>query len=308
MALFLIQNGNVKEIPPIKIGKEREIQKIFEENLNEILNITFLASEYSTSFGGRIDSLGIDNKGSPVIIEYKRNKNHNVINQGLSYLKWLLDHKADFAALVQKAKVDVDIDIDWASPRVVCVAESYNKYDLDTTNVVPINIELLKFCIYQNNILLVEPETQQKAHTLKSSASAKAKKEKTIKKKVLYVEDRLAGSSSKVKNFFEAINEKIVAFDETIIVEPKAQYIAYKLATNFVDIAVMQYGLKIFLNVPSGELSDPYGIARDLTKPKKIGHWGNGDYEVKLQKEEEIDQVFGLIKQSYTYNKYRRSI
>lgn len=97
--------------------------------------------------------------------------------------------------------------------------------------------------------------------------------------------------------------EKIVALDESIIVEPKAKYIAYKLATNFVDIVVKQYGLKIFLNVPSGELNDPHNIARDLTKPKKIGHWGNGDYEVKLEKEEEIDQVFELIKQSYTYNK-----
>jgi len=160
MAIFSIQNGDVKKIPPIKIGLEKNIQKIFEENLNEILNITFLISEYSTSFGGRIDSLGIDNNGSPVIIEYKRNQNENVINQGLSYLRWLLDHKADFEALVQKEKIDIQID--WDSPRVICVAESYNKFDLDTADLLPINIELLKFRIYQNNVLLVEIETQQK--------------------------------------------------------------------------------------------------------------------------------------------------
>jgi len=104
MAIFSIQNGNLKKIPPIKVGLERDIQKIFEENLDEVLNITFLASEYSTSFGGRIDSLGIDNNGSPVVIEYKRSQNDNVINQGLSYLRWLLDHKADFEVLVQKSK------------------------------------------------------------------------------------------------------------------------------------------------------------------------------------------------------------
>lgn len=302
MALFSINNGNVKKIPPIKVGLERDIQKIFEENLNEILNITFLASEYSTSFGGRIDSLGIDNNGSPVVIEYKRSQNDSVINQGLSYLRWLLDHKADFEVLAQKAKADVDID--WASPRVICVAESYNKFDLDTADLLPINIELLKFRIYQNNILLVEPETQQKVRISTSKVFDKGKKEKAIKEKVRYtLEDHLGGISPKAKKIFEAINEKIVALDESIIVEPKAKYIAYKLATNFVDIVVKQYGLKIFLNVPNGELNDPNSIARDLTKPKKIGHWGNGDYEVKLEKEEEIDQVFELIKQSYTYNK-----
>ncbi|MDD3281609.1 MAG: DUF5655 domain-containing protein [Bacteroidales bacterium] len=302
MALFSINNKNVKKIPPIKIGLEKDIQEIFENNLNEILNITFLASEYSTSFGGRIDSLGIDNNGSPVIIEYKRTQNDNVINQGLSYLRWLLDHKADFEALAQKAKIGVDID--WTSPRVICVAESYNKFDLDTADLLPINIELLKFRIYQNNILLVELETQQKVRISTSRVFDKVKKERKIHEKAVYtLKDHLGGISPRAKKIFEVINEKIVALDESIIIEPKAKYIAYKLATNFVDIVVKQYGLKIFLNIPSGELNDPSDIARNLTKPKKIGHWGNGDYEVKLEKEEDIDQIFELIKQSYTYNK-----
>ena len=302
MALFNINNSKVKKIPPVNIGIEKHIQKIFENNLNEILNINFLASEYSTSFGGRIDSLGIDNNGSPVIIEYKRNQNDNVINQGLSYLRWLLDHKADFEALARKAKVKIDID--WDSPRVICVAESYNKFDLDTADLLPVNIELLKFRIYQNNILLVEPEQQQKIRISTSRVFDKGKKQKTIKEKMKYtLADHLSKISPKTKKIFEAINEKIVALDESIIVEPKAKYIAYKLATNFVDIVVKKQGLKIFLNVPSGELNDPNDIARDLTKPKKIGHWGNGDYEVKIEKDADIDKVFELIRQSYTYNK-----
>ena len=303
MALFSIQNDNVKKIPPIKVGKERDIQKIFEENLNEILDITFLASEYSTSFGGRIDSLGIDNNGSPVIIEYKRNQNGNVINQGLSYLQWLLDHKADFEVLVQKAKVDIDID--WESPRVVCVAGTYNKFDLDTAFFLPINIELFRFQIYQNDFLLVELETPQKVRISTSKVFDRGRKEKNNQRKPPpTLEDHLRRTSQKImKKIFEIINEKIVALDESIIVEPKEQYIAYKLTTNFVDIVIQKDSFKIFLNVPSGELNDPYGIARDLTKPNKVGHWGNGDYEASLGKEEEIDQIFDLIKQSYVYNK-----
>lgn len=84
---------------------------------------------------------------------------------------------------------------------------------------------------------------------------------------------------------------------------PKAKYIAYKTSTNFVDIVVKQYGLKISLNVKSGQLNDPQSLARDLTKPKKIGHWGNGDYEVKLEKEGDLEAVFTLIKQSYDLSK-----
>ncbi|NCN99022.1 hypothetical protein COU62_00030 [Candidatus Pacearchaeota archaeon CG10_big_fil_rev_8_21_14_0_10_35_219] len=87
MALFKINNSNVAKLSTLDIGKERDIQRLFEENLLTILNVDFLATEYSTSFGGRIDTLGIDKNGSPVIIEYKRNQNDNVINQGLSYLR-----------------------------------------------------------------------------------------------------------------------------------------------------------------------------------------------------------------------------
>lgn len=190
MALFRINGSVVKKITVKDLDLEKNLQGLFESNLEEILNIVFLSHEYSTSFGGRIDTLGIDKNGSPCIIEYKKSQNDNVINQGLSYLRWLLDHKADFEILCQDKKVNIEID--WDSPRVICIAESYNKFDLDTADILPINI---------------------------------------------------------------------------------------------------------------GQLKDPKGLARDLKRPKPIGHWGNGDYEVKLEKENEIDSVFELIKQSYDLNK-----
>lgn len=301
MALFAITGRSVKKIPPIKIGLEKDIQKIFEENLDEILNINFLATEYSTSFGGRIDTLGIDNNGSPVIIEYKRTQNESVINQGLSYLRWLLDHKADFEALVREAKITAEID--WDSPRVICVAESYNKFDLDTADLLPISIELLRYKIYDKDFLIVEPESQQAVRI--STSRIFDKKEKIVHKEKTHhtVDEHLKVASDATRELFKMLKEKISSIDESIIEEPKKLYIAYKLTTNFADVVVYKDSLKLFLNVPSGELNDPAGIARDLTKPKPIGHWGNGDYEVKLDSKEAIESVFDLIKQSYNYNK-----
>jgi predicted transport protein len=303
MALFFTQNEKAKKIPIVKVGLEKDIQKIFEENLDEILNIIFLATEYSTSFGGRMDTVGIDNNGSPVIIEYKLSQNENVINQGLSYLRWLLDHKDAFEALVHKA--NINIEIDWASPRVICVAESYNKFDLDTADLLPMNIELLHYRLYENNILLVESETQRKVKISTSEIFGKGEKQKNVfKEKMQYTtEDHLKSASGNIKEIFAILKEKISAIDESIIEEPKSKYIAYKLTTNFCDVVVLRDTLKICLNIPSGDLNDPSGIARDLTKPKPIGHWGNGDYEVKLERKEDVDKVTELIKQSYEYNK-----
>ncbi len=159
MALFKIKNSNVTKLSTIDLEKEKSIQTLFEQNLLTILNVNFLATEYSTGWGGRIDTLGIDKSGSPVIIEYKRNQNDNVINQGLSYLRWLLDHKADFEILCRNNKISIEID--WTSTSVICVAESYNKFDLDTVEILPIKIELLRYRIYEDNILMVESESQK---------------------------------------------------------------------------------------------------------------------------------------------------
>ncbi len=304
MALFKITNLKVKKLIAHDLDLERNLQKIFESNLEEILNITFLASEYSTSFGGRIDTLGIDKNGSPCIIEYKKSQNDNVINQGLSYLRWLLDHKADFEILCQNK--NLDIEIDWDSPRVICIAENYNKFDLDTADILPINVELLRYRIYEENILYIEPENYQKVRIPTSRMIKKIRQEKEKNErlqKTYSLDDHLKGFNERVINLFQSLREKILSIDENIIEEPKAKYIAYKTSTNFTDIHLQQSGIKVYLNVKSGQLNDPHSLARDLTKPKPIGHWGNGDYEVKLEKESDLEAVFSLIKQSYDLNK-----
>jgi len=299
MALFKIQNQKIIKILPKSLDYERNLQCLFEKNLEAVLDIIFLASEFPTSFGGRIDTLGIDRNGSPVIIEYKKNQNENVINQGLSYLRWLLDHKADFEILCKQNSIEIKID--WNSPRVICIAESFNKFDLDTVAILPIKIELLRYKFYENNILLLEPEIPQEVKIAGKFLKSKIIKENLPKE--YSINDHLKRTNKNIKQIFNILREKIISLDKNIIEEPKAKYIAYKLSTNFVDVVILANSLKIFLNMKSGQLKDHYNIARDLTKPKPIGHWGNGDYEVKLSKEEDIDKVFELIKQSYNFNR-----
>jgi predicted transport protein len=303
MALFKIKGTVVEKIKAKDLDLEKNLQQLFEQNLEELLNIYFLAHEYSTSFGGRIDTLGIDKNGSPCIIEYKKNQNDNVINQGLSYLRWLLDHKADFEILCQGKKVEIDID--WDSPRVICIAESYSKFDLDTADILPITVELLRYRVYDESILYLEPENYQKIKISTSGIikKGKASKNKEVLQKVYSIEDHIDGKNTETIKLFQDLRERILSLDQSIIEEAKAKYIAYKTSTNFVDVVVKQYGLKIFLNVKSGQISDPQELARDLTKPKPIGHWGNGDYEVKLGNPKELEAVFLLIKQSYNLNK-----
>ena len=81
--LFSIRNGDAHELAGEAVALEKSLQTLMERNLDALLGVRFLGSEYSTGrkHGGRIDTLGIDENGSPVIIEYKRATNENVINQ-----------------------------------------------------------------------------------------------------------------------------------------------------------------------------------------------------------------------------------
>lgn len=219
-------------------------------------------------------------------------------------MKWLLDHKADFEVLCRNKKIDIEMD--WTSPRVICVAESYNKFDLDTVEILPIKIELLRYRIYEDNILMVESESQKTVKISTREIFEKGKKEKETSPKLqkdYTLDGRLQVASKEIKELFMQLKEMITGLDKSITEEAKAKYIAYKLTTNFVDIAIQKNALKAFLNVPSGKLNDSFAIARDLTKPKPVGHWGNGDYEVLIKNKEDLMKLFELIKQSYNYNK-----
>ncbi len=96
--IFRLESSGAIELKGQSVALEKSLQTLIEKNLNTFLGVRFLASEYSTgkTHGGRIDTLGIDENRRPVIIEYKRAMNENVINQGLYYLDWLMDHKAEF--------------------------------------------------------------------------------------------------------------------------------------------------------------------------------------------------------------------
>lgn len=306
MSLFKITGKNATRLNPVTVraGKrtlERDIQKIFEDNLEALLGVTFLAHEYSTSFGGRMDTLGIDSEGNPCIIEYKKGQNDSVINQGLSYLRWLLDHKDSFEKLCNEKKIKTKIQ--WGSPRVICVAESYNKFDADTADLLPINIELFKYKLYENDLLILDKENYQKIKTsgiAKLSDTAETNQQKL--QEVFTLEHHTSKANARTKELFEQLKESILAIDQNIIEDPKKLYVAYKMTRNFVDVIVLKDKLKLCINVKTGKLDDPKGIAHDLERPVHVGHWGNGDYNVIVSKPGDIIDAMYFIRQSYQLN------
>ncbi|MFF4173792.1 hypothetical protein [Streptomyces sp. NPDC001744] len=106
LRLFRVDGGSAEEVVGSEVELERHLQTLIEQNMDTMLGTRFLASEYSTGPvpGGRIGSLGLDEDGSPVVVEYKRSRRENVINQALFYSARLRDHKVEFEALVARGR------------------------------------------------------------------------------------------------------------------------------------------------------------------------------------------------------------
>ena len=145
--LFKINDNQVTAIEGQSVAIERSLQTLLEKHLEEFLGVRLLKSEYQTgkTHGGRIDTLGLDENDCPVIIEYKRALNENVINQGLYYLDWLLDHKGEFTLLVQKHFTPklTEEDIGWRGARLLCIAGEFTKFDEYAVQQIDRNIELI---------------------------------------------------------------------------------------------------------------------------------------------------------------------
>ena len=155
LKLFRI-NGTVEELKSKSVTIERELQRIIEKNMQEFFAVRFLASEYRID-NGRMDSIGIDENNCPVIFEYKRSSSENVINQGLFYLNWLLEHKANFKLLVLETYGKaVANNIDWSMPRVICIASDFNKYDEESIKQINRNVSLIRYKQYDLGLLLFE--------------------------------------------------------------------------------------------------------------------------------------------------------
>lgn len=302
MPLYQIKQQRVSQVKPSSFKNERELQNLFEANLEELLGVRFVASEFTTGDRqrGRIDSLGIDQDGTPVIVEYKKTGRENVINQGLFYLDWLVDHKGDFALAAQQT-LGNEIEIDWSSPRLILVAESFSEYDKYAVNRIGANIQLWTYRRYGGDFLFLESifaTTSQKTPKKEKVVETETVSEEIEEEVVYTLDDHLKGKSEEVKVLFDALREKVFALnvEGDIIEKPNKIYISYKHGKNFCEIRPQSREVKIWLDISFSELDDPKKLSRDVSQ---VGHYGTGEVETKLGNLSELDDVMYLIEQSY---------
>lgn len=295
--LFRIDNGEATELDGKSVALERSLQLLIETNLQKIFGVRFVASEYATgkTHAGRIDTLGLDENGCPIIVEYKRAVNENVINQGLFYLDWLMDHKAEFKLLVMEkiGKVESD-EIDWSGPRLLCIAADFTKYDEHAVQQINRNIELIRYRYFEDDLLLFELANVSAAENAPVSADD-LKTGVTMPKTI---SQTLSSLDLGLRDLLESLKAFLLALGDDVQMKILKHYIAFRRFKNFacVEIHPAKGCITVFMKVDPGTILLQAGFTRDV---RKIGHYGTGDLEVTLQSMEDLERAKELLTQSY---------
>jgi predicted transport protein len=298
MPIYINQNNKLIEVEEKAFKLEREIQKVFEDNLDTIMELTLVKSEFSIK-NKRIDTLAYDKQSNAfIIIEYKRDKSLSVVDQGFTYLSLMLENKADFIieyneTLKQNLKRE---DVDWSQTRVAFVSTFFTENQRLATNFKDIAIELWEVKQFENNLISVNAIKKTKsAESIKPLTQQNQALKKVIDEIKVYTEDEhIASTTEEIAELYVKFRDAVLNLADGIEIKPQKLYIAFKKDGNVVDISLQKKALKLWINAKFGTVEDAKGIAKDVSN---IGHHGNGDYEVQVNSDKDLEYIMSLIKQ-----------
>lgn len=291
-------NGDVKELVPSVVSLEKELQTLIEENMPAFFGVTFLKSEFSIT-NGRIDSLGIDENNCPVIFEYKRSVNENVINQGLFYLDWLLDHKAEYKLLVMEILgADKAVEIDWSMPCVICIASDFTKFDEHAVNQMQRNIKLVKYKKIGADLILFEYLNAPKVKpAIDITEATKVVRNGGGNDRTFL--QQYEDAPVKLKNIYEDIRNYILALGDDVVENQLKHYVAFKKIKNIVCAEIYQGKILLHLKLNPDDVVLEKGLMRDM---RGIGHFGTGDLEIIIKDSVDFERIKNLIEKAYNEN------
>lgn len=303
MKLYSIQDKKIlKPVSNIKFDLEKEIQVLFEKNLEELFNLQFVKSEFSIK-NFRIDTLGYDSENkSFVIIEYKKDRNFSVIDQGYTYMSLMLNNKSDFILEYNEncGGVLKRDDIDWTQSKVIFVSPHFTEYQKHSINFKDVPFELWEVKKYENDMIGLVQHKTTSDESISTISDDKSNVVNQVSKEVkIYTEEyhfkKNVRRDEKVVDLYNELKDRILNLGEVEII-PRKEYIGFRKKRPFCDVVFYTDHLRILVNLKKGQLDDPKNLTKDMSSQ---GHWGNGDYEIRLSPNDELDYVMFLITQSY---------
>lgn len=301
MFLYNITGDKLEKVKEIPFKKEIELHKLCEGNLENIFGLKFIKREFVFN-NFRLDTLAFDESSKAfVIIEYKNTSSFSVIDQGYAYLSLLLNNKAEFI-LEYNENCNTTLkrdDVDWSQSRVIFVSPSFNNYQKESINFKDLPFELWEVKKFSNNTVYFNNIKPSKAsESIKTVTKTDTQINRVVDEVIVYTEEEhFKNSSEEIIDLYDRIKDFIFSLNGNITIKAKKLEIGFVYNNKImVDIHLQKRALKLWLNTKFGTIDDSKGLAKDMSK---TGHWGNGDYEIQIDDDGELEYIFSLIKQVY---------
>lgn len=292
MPIFTINNQKVNQLRLKQngFGSEFELRDFFADNLEELLGVRFLEKEYNIT-EGRVDTLGIDENNSPVIIEYKWKENEEILSQGLFYLNWLLKNKKHFELLV-KSKFGSKSEVSWDQPRVILVAQGFSRYVKSAVQRVE-HVELKTYALYEGNVLHIENEYLPIPEKVPPKKRTERKPGDTEEKSEYNLQYHLNTTESKMRRITQLLRDKILELPSIEEKDGQKSGVTYKTTKSFARFEFRKTWIQLLIR-DAHYPEDTQMMIKDVT----TNRWGYKGM-VKLTPESNIEYVFSLIRASY---------
>ncbi|MFH9562452.1 DUF5655 domain-containing protein [Streptomyces globisporus] len=282
--------GGLIEVMPHLAEVEADVQALIEAHMDTMLGVRFLASEYVIDCvdGGRIDSLGLDENGAPVIVEYKRGTDAGVINQGLYYMAWLMAHKDAFRSLVRdRFGAAAASQVLWSAPRLICVAGDFTRYDAHAVREHRRSIDLVRYRYFGDAHIGLETVASVTGQAAVSRRSRRRAARLPLPRK----------QDGEMAELAEAVDGALLGLGGGVTRIQRKQYAAYQRLRNFAClIPPQQTKLLVYLKADPKEIDLVPGFTRDVTG---LGHHGTGDLELQLRSQRDLERAQDLFHLSY---------
>ncbi|MFD8912348.1 DUF5655 domain-containing protein [Streptomyces sp. NPDC059575] len=297
-------DGRDVELSGSTVALEVELQRRVEAGLERMLGIRFLASEYATGpwHRGRIDTLGLDENGSPVVIEYKKGSDSGVLSQAVSYLSWLESAHHEFEALVRKVLgAQAAETIDWRRPRMVCIAADFSHHDRVAVQRLPERIDLVRYRVFEGgllSLLLVDSSPGSPPHV--PSRRTRDRDAVVGSTPIASAAPSPSGASlvpECLRDLYAELDDALTAWGE-VEVAPLRHYIAYRRLVNVASVIFRpkHEAILVYLRLDPDTVTLEEGFTRDM---RGIGHLGTGDLEVRLASAADLEKAAPLIRRAF---------
>ncbi|MFD7896906.1 hypothetical protein [Streptomyces sp. NPDC059743] len=298
-------SGRDVELRGSTVALEAELQRRIEADMEAMLGIRFLASEYPTGpwHRGRVDSLGLDENGTPVVIEYKKGADSGVMSQAVSYLSWVCSARHEFEALVkERLGSEAAEGIDWRNPRMVCIAAGFSHHDRVAVHRLRERIDLVRYRVFDGGLLslsLIEsaPGSPSPAPARRQSRERKVAADVSGDAGQPSVQATLGAAPACLRDLYGELDESLTAWGE-VEAAPPLHYIAYRRMVNLASV-IFRPKRGMILVHPKVD-PDTVSLERGFSPAMRgIGHHGTGDLEVRIASAADLEKAAPLIRRAF---------